>query len=47
VAGEEERLAEVAGDDLFGIVDGSEIDAGVPAEEEIEVRGYLIQVVGR
>jgi hypothetical protein len=33
VAGGEEAFAEVAGDDLFGIADGGEVDAGVPAEE--------------
>ena len=32
-AGSEQALAEVAGDYLFGIADGGEIDAGVPAEE--------------
>jgi hypothetical protein len=33
VMGGEEALAEVAGDDFFGVADGGEVDAGVPAEE--------------
>jgi len=32
VTGEEEGLAEVAGYDFFGVTDGGEVDAGVPAE---------------
>ncbi len=32
VAGEEEGLAEVAGYDFFGMADGGQVDAGVPAE---------------
>jgi hypothetical protein len=32
VAGEEEGFAEVAGYDFFGMADGGEVDAGVPAE---------------
>ena len=32
VAGGEQRFSEVAGDDGFGLADGSEVDAGVPAE---------------
>ena len=32
VTGEEEGLAEVAGYDFFGVADGGEVDAGVPAE---------------
>jgi hypothetical protein len=31
MAGEEEGLAEVAGDDFFFLADGCEVDAGVPA----------------
>jgi len=46
VAGEEEGLAEVASDDLFRIADGGEVDAGVPAEQKIDVRRYLFEVVG-
>ena len=33
LAGGEKGFAEVAGDDLFWIADGGEIDAGVPADE--------------
>jgi len=33
VAGGEEGFAEVAGYDFFGLADGGEVDAGVPAEE--------------
>jgi hypothetical protein len=29
-AGGEERFAEVAGDDVFGVADGGQVDAGVP-----------------
>ena len=32
MAGEEEGLAEVAGHDFFGMADGGQVDAGVPAE---------------
>jgi hypothetical protein len=47
VAGGEEALAEVAGDDFFGVTDGGEVDAGIPAEKYIDVRRYIMQVVGR
>jgi len=43
VAGSEEGLAEMAGDDLFRGTDGGEIDARVPAQQKIDVRRYLIQ----
>jgi hypothetical protein len=43
MAGGEEALAEVAGNDVFGIADGGEIDAGIPAEEYIDVRRYMLQ----
>ncbi len=33
VAGGEKALAEMADDDLFGVADGGEVDAGIPAEE--------------
>ena len=39
VQASEEALAEVTADDLLGIADGGEVGAGVPLEEEIEVRG--------
>jgi len=40
----EEGFAEVAGDDLVWVADGGEVDAGVPAEEYIDVRRYKLQV---
>jgi len=46
MAGGEEALAEVAGDDVFGIADGGEVDAGVPAEEYIDVCRYMFEIVG-
>jgi hypothetical protein len=33
MAGGEEAFAEVAGDDVFGVADGGQVDARVPAEE--------------
>jgi len=44
VAGGEEGFAEVAGDDFFWIADGGEIDAGVPAEEYIDICRYTIEL---
>jgi hypothetical protein len=44
VAGGEEGLAEVAGDYFFGIADGGEIDAGIPAEKHIDVRRYILEL---
>jgi hypothetical protein len=44
MAGGEEGFAEVAGDDFFGIADGGEVNAGVPAEEYIDVRRYTVQL---
>jgi hypothetical protein len=44
MAGDEEGLSEVAGDDFFRLTDGGEIDAGVPAEEKIDVRRYLLEL---
>jgi hypothetical protein len=46
VTGGEEALAEVAGDDFFGVTDGGEVDAGVPAEKYIDVRRYMMQLGG-
>jgi hypothetical protein len=40
MAGGEEAFAEVAGDDILGVADGGQVDAGVPAEEYIDVRRY-------
>jgi len=37
----EEALAEVAGDDLFGIANGREIDTLIPAEKYIDVCRYI------
>jgi hypothetical protein len=44
VAGGEEGLAEVAGDDVFGVADGGQVDAGVPAQKYIDVRRYMLQL---
>jgi hypothetical protein len=46
VAGGEEGFAEVAGDDFFRIADGGEVDAGVPTEEYIDVRRYMLELFG-
>ena len=39
MAGGEEGFSEVAGEDFFGIADSGEVDACVPAQEQIEVGG--------
>ena len=44
MAGGKEGFAEVASDDLFGIADGGEVDARVPAQEEVEIAGELRQL---
>ena len=44
LAGGEEGLAEVAADDVFGVADGGEIDAGIPAEEYIDVCRYMLEL---
>jgi hypothetical protein len=46
MAGGEEALAEVAGHDLVGVADGSEVDAGVPADEYIDVCRYTLKLCG-
>jgi hypothetical protein len=43
---DEEALAEVAADDLFGLADRGEIGACVPAEQEIEIGAELGIEVG-
>jgi hypothetical protein len=47
VPGSEEGFAEVAGDDLIFIADGGEVDAGVPADEYIDVRRYIMELKRR
>jgi hypothetical protein len=47
VAGDEEALAEVSCHDMFWIADCGEVDAGIPAEEYIDVRRYILQLSGR
>jgi hypothetical protein len=47
VAGGEEGLAEVAGDDFFRAADSGEVDARVPAEKYIDVRRYMFEIGGR
>jgi hypothetical protein len=44
VAGDEEGFAEVASNDFFFVADGGEVDAGVPAEEYIDVRRYILEL---
>ena len=44
VAGKEEGFSEVAGNDFFRVADGREVDAGVPSEEKIDVRRYLLEL---
>ena len=44
VAGGEEAFAEVAGDDVFRVADGGEVDTGVPAQEYIDVRRYTLEL---
>src|SRR5579863_167004 len=46
LAGGEEGLAEVAADDVFWVADGGEVDAGIPVEEYIDVRRYMLQLRG-
>ena len=46
VAGGEKGFAEVAGDDFLGIADRSEVDAGVPTEQYIDVRRYMLELGG-
>ena len=45
MAGGEEAFAEVAGDNFFRIADGSQIHAGVPSEEYIDVCRYMTKQV--
>jgi len=40
-AGSEEALAEMPGDDLFGIANGGEIDTLIPAQKYIDVCRYI------
>ena len=44
VAGGEEGFAEVAGYDFFRLADGGEVDAGIPAQEYIDIRRYISQL---
>ena len=46
VTGEEEGFAEVAGNDLVRVADSGEVGAGVPAQQKIDVRRYLIELGG-
>jgi len=39
MTGCEEAFPEVAADDLLGVADGSQVGAGVPFKEEVEVGG--------
>ena len=44
VAGQKQGLAEMAGHDMFRLPDGGQIDAGVPAQQQIDVRRYLLEL---
>src|SRR5579864_17621 len=46
MAGGEEALAEVASHDLVGVANGSEVDAGVPADKYIDVCRYTLKLCG-
>src|SRR5215467_12672997 len=46
MAGKKERFAEVAGHDRLGSADGGEVHAGVPAEQQIDVDRYLVELDG-
>src|SRR5712692_4229703 len=46
MAGGKQGFAEVAGDDLVRLAHGGEVDAGIPAEEYIDVCRYLSQLRG-
>jgi hypothetical protein len=47
VTGGEEGFAKVARHDVFGIADGGEVDAGIPAQEYIDVCRYMLELRGR
>jgi hypothetical protein len=47
VAGGEEALSEVAGDDFFFAADGGKVDAGIPAKEYIDVYRYTLELYRR
>ena len=40
----EEGFAKMASDNFFGIADGGEVDAGIPAKEYIDVRRYVLEL---
>jgi hypothetical protein len=44
MSGSEKRFAEMTGDDLLGLAHRSEVYAGVPAEQYIDVRRYSLQL---
>ncbi len=44
MSGREKGFAEMTGDDLLGLAHRSEVDAGVPAEQHIDVRRYILQL---
>ena len=44
MAGGEEGFPEVAGYDFFWLADGGEVYAGIPAEQQIDVRRYVFQL---
>jgi hypothetical protein len=41
--GDESGFSKVAGDYFFRIADSGEIDAGIPSEQYIDIRRYMIK----
>jgi hypothetical protein len=44
MSGGEKRFAEMPGNNLLGLAHRSEVYAGVPAEQYIDVRRYILQL---
>ena len=47
VASREQALAEVPRDHLFRVAESGQVDAGIPANQYIDVRRYTLQLSGR
>ena len=45
VAGGEEAFTEVAGDDVFRVADGGEVDPRIPVGEYIDVSRYMVEII--
>jgi hypothetical protein len=46
VTGCKETFTEMAGDNLFGVANSGQVDAGVPAKKHIDVHRYLLPLTG-